>query len=443
MKKISLIIASLVLIGLAGGILAQGTELPNPGLTPDSPFYFLKSIAEGIGTFFTFGDLAKAERYAELATKRLAEAKVVADKGKLEIAGRVLARYQSQLEKSLTNIEQAKARGKSIAEVTEIVAQATAKHLTVLEEVLERVPEQAKPAILRAKESSLTGQIKALENLAEERPERAAGFNIQAIDGRLEKAKKEAKENNQANTERALTDFDALKNSLVRMGKDNKAVLASLVSENLTEQVKGLDEVEDEAENISFQMKEKVKTIKASTIDEQIDVLRGLATVNPEKATEINLKAAEARLNRANAKAEEGEIDKMEEAIEEFENQYNFGTEISQIAQGLGKETTTLEQLVARATSIHLEILAEIYEKVPEQAREAIERAMEVSAKGHEKAVEALKQKDALDQVPEEIPISDKIPAETREKIEEKAKEEIEREGVEMPEIEKPAIPRP
>jgi len=74
MRKISLIIASLVLVGLGGGALAQEAELPDPGITPDSPFYFLEIISEGIGTFFTFGDLKKAERYATLAAERVAEA---------------------------------------------------------------------------------------------------------------------------------------------------------------------------------------------------------------------------------------------------------------------------------------------------------------------------------------------------------------------------------
>ena len=57
MKTISLLIALVFLFSLGIGVLAQETELPDPGLTPDSPFYFLETIAEGIGTLFTFGDL--------------------------------------------------------------------------------------------------------------------------------------------------------------------------------------------------------------------------------------------------------------------------------------------------------------------------------------------------------------------------------------------------
>ncbi len=67
MKRISLLIISVFLFSLGTGVLAQETELPNPGLTPDSLFYFLEIIVEEIGTFFTFGDLKKAERHAVLA----------------------------------------------------------------------------------------------------------------------------------------------------------------------------------------------------------------------------------------------------------------------------------------------------------------------------------------------------------------------------------------
>lgn len=307
MKKILLLTASLVLaLSLGAGAFAQEAELPDPGLTPDSPFYFLEIITEGIGTFFTFGDLKKAERYSALASERVAEAQAVVDKGKPEAAEKALQRYEDQLNRALSRAESARVKGQSVEGISEKVAEVTGKHLEVLEGVLEKVPEAAKTAIEKAKEVSMTGQKNAL---------------------------------------------------------------------------------------------------------------RALARENPEKATEINLKAAEARLNRAKVKTEEGDTEETEKAIKEFENQHEFGEEISQIAQGLGKDITTVEQLVGKATSIHLEILAEVYEKVPEQAKETIEKAMEVSAQGHQSAVESLKAKDALDEVPEEVPVPEELPAKVKERI--------------------------
>jgi len=319
MKTISLLITSVFLFSFGLGVLAQDSELPEPGLTPDNPFYFLETIAEEIVTFFNFGDLKKAARYAALAAERVAEAQAVVEKGKPEFAEKAFQRYETQLNKSLARAERAGAKGQSIKSVMEIVAEGTGRHLAVIEGILEKVSEKAEEAATKAKEVSMTGQRNALRVLAEE---------------------------------------------------------------------------------------------------------------DPEGATEINLKAAEARLNRAKVKAEAGETEDAEEAVQEFENQHKFGEEISQIAQGLGKDITTVEQLVGKATAIHLEILAEVYERVPEQAKTAIENAMKVSVKGHERAVEALKEQDALGDVPEEVPLPIEVPVEVKERIQTSVQQELEIEKV-------------
>lgn len=291
MKKIYFITLSLTIISLAGVVFAQGAELPAAGITPDSPLYFLERIYEGIGTFFTFGDLKKAERYAALASERVAEAEVVAGKGKSELAEKTLKRYEDQLASALLRAEKAEAKGQNIESVSEKVAEATGKHLVVLERVIEKVPESAKGSVENAKEASMTGQKTALLALAKE---------------------------------------------------------------------------------------------------------------NPERATEINLDAMGGRLDRAKIKADQGEDDEAEKAVKEFEDKYRFGKEISQIAKELGKDTTAVEQLVGRTTSIHLEVLSDVYEKVPEQAQQTILKVMEVTVIWHEEVVESLKEKDAIDDVPED-----------------------------------------
>jgi len=168
MKTISLLIISVFLFSLGTGVLAQETELPGPGLTPDSPFYFLETIIEKIGTFFTFGDLKKAERHAALAAERLAEARTVVEKGKPEFAEKILERYRMQLQNSIARAEKAQAKGKNTEKVMEVLARvgkATSVHLEVLAEVYEKVPEQAKTAIENAMKASVKGHEKAVEAL--------------------------------------------------------------------------------------------------------------------------------------------------------------------------------------------------------------------------------------------------------------------------------------
>ena len=319
MKKLTFPIIIFVL--LFGAVaLAQDAELPDLGILPDSPFYFLEIISEEIGNFFTFGDIKKAERYAALSAERMAEAENLVEKGKPEFIEKTLQRYENQLNKSLARAKRAQARGNSVKNIMEVVAEGTGKHLTVIEGILEKVSEKARTALTRAKETSMAGQKNSLRTLAKE---------------------------------------------------------------------------------------------------------------DPEKAAEITLKAAEYSLNKAKVKSEEDKIDEVKEAVKEFEGYHELGGEISQIAKELGKDITSAEQLVEKATSIHLEILADIYEKVPETTKSIIEEAIKISVKGHEQALESLKTKGVLEGPAQEIIIPEKIPAKIQEKTKEEVREEIQKEKLE------------
>ena len=314
-------------------------ELPAAGITPDSWMYGFKRFFEDIDLFFTFDDVAKAEKYLKYAELRLAEAKEMAEKGKPEFVDDLIEEYEDNLEKANEISKIAQQLGKNVTKVTELVAVATSIHVDVLENVLEKVPEQAKPSIQRAITSSKRGNEEALKVL------------------------------------------------------------------------------------------EKTQ---------------------PEKAAEIHFRIAEKILAKAQEKADNGEVEDVEDLIEEYEWRINKSLKIAEIAKGLGNNTTNIEQLVAEATSTHLEILSEVHEKVPEQAKQAIEKAMDVSSNGREKAVEALKEKGALGEIPEEPPIpeevKEKMPSIAKEKtpttIPKKEPEEIEVEIPETPEApEQPETP--
>ncbi|MFH1864026.1 MAG: DUF5667 domain-containing protein [bacterium] len=154
-----------------GMVQAQISELPEPGVLPDSPFYFVKSWTEGIGTLFTFGDVAKAERFINLSEKRLAEAEALVEKGKPEIAERAIGRYQEHLDRALTKAEEAKTKGLDTDEVLAKVAEATLKHQAVLADVYEKVPEQAKSAIERAMQAGMRGYEEALKAVSGQKRE--------------------------------------------------------------------------------------------------------------------------------------------------------------------------------------------------------------------------------------------------------------------------------
>jgi len=265
------IISSIVLgiLFISGVAFAQTNELPPAGITPGSPFYFLERAFEGIGTFFTFGNAAKAKRYIALAEERLAEAKVLAEKGDKK-AHDAIKRYERQFEKATERA----ARAGDI-DVTALVAEATTKHLFVLDEVIERVPEQAKEAVRKAKERSIAGQIGALKGLVQKDPERAVGIFSKAAEGRL--------------------------------------------------------------------------------------------------------KAAKARLERG--RGDEDEAKEVEENFKEYEKYAKFGEEISTLASKIHTGEVTVEDLVEKAISHHLDVLKAIQDKLPVQAQEQFQRALDSARK--------------------------------------------------------------
>lgn len=306
MRKVTIlaVILSLLLVTVASA--QDAVTLPSAGMTPDSPFYFLDVWGEKIGLFFAFsheGKIGKALTYSE---EKLAEASILAEKGKPEALPKATGLYGGYIALANEEVSDLEGEGKNIEDVSTKVAEATSKHLSVLEGVLDKVPEQAKDAIEKAMTVSMNGHNRALAALAKE---------------------------------------------------------------------------------------------------------------NPNKATEINLKTMKGRIERAKKMAEEGNTEEAEEAVEDFDKLNTLGQEISQIAQGLGKDTTTVEQLLGKATSYHLDVLAQVYEKVPDSAKLGIERAMANSVKGHEQIVNSLKKKNAIDEVPEEVPIPEGLPEGVKKKI--------------------------
>lgn len=268
------------------------------GKNPQGIGYGLTRAWEKISLAFTFNDEKKAELYLKFAERRLSESLEVLEEDE-EKAKELLEEYEENLERGTEISRIAQQVGKNTTKVSELVAVATSIHRDVLEDVLERVPEQAKPSIQRAITSSKKGNEESLNT--------------------LEKSQ-------------------------------------------------------------------------------------------PEKAAEIHFRIAEKRLAKAQEKVEEGEFEDVDDIIEEYEEKMGEASRTAEIAKGIGNNTTDVEQVIAEATSKHLEILEEVHKKVPEQAKKSIEKSMEVSANGREKAVESLKEKDSLGEIPEEVDIPVEIP---------------------------------
>lgn len=135
------------------------------------------------------------------------------------------------------------------------------------------------------------------------------------------------------------------------------------------------------------------------------DALAALARDDTMHAAEMNLAAMEGRLNRVRAKVQDPEA--LQIALQQFADMAGFVQEISQIAEETDVNVAEVAELVTEATSRHLEVLAELYEEVPEEAKEAVKWAMEESFRGYEEITKALMRSGAgeseLPAIPESI----------------------------------------
>ncbi len=146
--------------------------------------------------------------------------------------------------------------------------------------------------------------------------------------------------------------------------------------------------------------------------------MAALAKNNTVRAAEMNLAAMLGRLNRVRARVED--VETVEIALQQFEAMAEFGEEISRIAREIGLNITKVEELVAKATSKHLEVLADVWERVPEQAKPSIERAMANLQIRHQRRVQALGQMGV------EAPPPPVIPERVQERVEERIREQQE-----------------
>ena len=101
--------AILMVISMAfsGSAAAQvgGASLENPGLTPDSPFYFLDGIGESVQLAITLDPEAKIDLELEFAEEKVAEARAMAKEGNFDAMavaedrhGAVLTRVETKIE---------------------------------------------------------------------------------------------------------------------------------------------------------------------------------------------------------------------------------------------------------------------------------------------------------------------------------------------------------
>jgi hypothetical protein len=172
---------ALVLLLVGGGtVVAAGNSMP------DNPLYPVKLAAEQVQLVLTPSQMGKARLCAELADRRVAEIVYMANKGDVQQVELITQRLDKRLAMlaALASAQKAGgepmmmappaeaevgregyAQGGNQAKLKKAVEDNAVKHQEVLQAVLEKAPEQAKPALRRAIDVSAAGYKKALEAL--------------------------------------------------------------------------------------------------------------------------------------------------------------------------------------------------------------------------------------------------------------------------------------
>ncbi|MHB9019437.1 MAG: DUF5667 domain-containing protein [Minisyncoccota bacterium] len=173
MKTLKIIAVSvLVLPIMAFGQTTNTTSiLPDPGLTPDSPFYFLNRVGEALQEFFTFNPEARARLELQFAEERISEIKaMLIEKGAtlpaIETAKTYLTENLAKASEAVTKVKTS--GGDVVGLAKEISDKINSRKLalsSVFTENEKNLLEQERSIREKIKEADLAGDVEKAKDL--------------------------------------------------------------------------------------------------------------------------------------------------------------------------------------------------------------------------------------------------------------------------------------
>lgn len=133
-------------------------ELSYPGMLPDNPLYFLKTIRDAIVRFLIKDPLKKTEFYILTSDKRIFAAALLTEKDKYDIALETVSKSNNYLHEAVFSLSKAQAAGKNILPLRDTLNTSVKKHQEV-------VSQQIEPFIPEDKMEILQNEIKRLEDI--------------------------------------------------------------------------------------------------------------------------------------------------------------------------------------------------------------------------------------------------------------------------------------
>lgn len=130
----------IMILALVGFVFITGWFLSTVDAYPGHWLYGIERGREDLELFFTMDKVERARKHIQFAEKRLAEAKIIAEKGEIRKMKRVIKDYREEIRKVREEIEGAKRGKRNVVPVLEKFAEETVKHRFILKNVAIRAP---------------------------------------------------------------------------------------------------------------------------------------------------------------------------------------------------------------------------------------------------------------------------------------------------------------
>lgn len=194
MKSLKIITVSILVLPIMAFGQSTATTLPNPGLTPDSPFYFLNRVGEALQEFFTFNPEAKARLELQFAAERISEIKAMLVEKGVATPGIEAAkvRLTENLARASGAVIKVKSSGKDIVELAKEVSEKISFQKSALKGVFEDEDDN-----LSEQEKDLKEQIKKADKAKDVEKAKKLVKNLSALGDKRDALKKHEDESSQ------------------------------------------------------------------------------------------------------------------------------------------------------------------------------------------------------------------------------------------------------
>ena len=235
---LTLVVLVAFFAGLIGKIVSAESAfgLPDPGLTPESPIYFLDLWDEQARLFFARSDSSRVKRYRARVLERLSEAEALAGRG-ISATQRALELYRADMPFFYATAER--------LDDDLILADAlgmASDHLDVLDHISERTDFEKKRFITTTKIFVIEQQLQSLHSLAKRDPTGAFRIFGDALRRRMARIREVAIDNQ--NNHEVFNEYAAYMAEADRMLRDWSTAFIDGLSPTafLSETVQGHEE---------------------------------------------------------------------------------------------------------------------------------------------------------------------------------------------------------